>query len=131
MATPDNPPGGYTAQATGIALAQHWPQQQDAARADQSPAVILDTDKYRALLADEALSADQERNYIESVWAILLQVMLLGIRLEFDPESCGKDSKTPSPPPISGEAAVQLNDQEFKLEFNSAAGEVRTAEGRI
>lgn len=99
------------------------------ANRSEGAGVALDPGKYRGLLADEALSADQEREYIETVWAILLQAMLLGIRLEFDAKSCGQLSENPSAPPISSGNRVDWDGSNFREDFNSFAVPVRTAEG--
>ena len=91
-----------------------------------NPAIILDAEKYRSAVVELDLSADQEREYIETVWAMLLQAMRLGIRLEFErdgseAESCGQDAETPSPRPIPGDHGVGLKDKEFQLRFSDAA----------
>ncbi|NQW09356.1 MAG: hypothetical protein HQ481_05660 [Alphaproteobacteria bacterium] len=90
---------------------------------EPKPAIILDAGKYRSEIAELGLTADQEREYIEVVWAILLQAMQLGIRLEFEPKSCGQDAGTPSPPPIPYGDAVDLKDREFQSNFSDAVGQ--------
>lgn len=117
----DRQEGRQTVQATDIVAAGPPPPAQSAPPAGAG--VVLDPEKYRARIAELELSAEQEREYIETVWAILLQAMLLGIRLEFEPESCGQLPETPPPPPISGGNAVDLKDRNIQSNFSDAAGQ--------
>lgn len=95
-------------------------------------AIILDPDKYRPLMADENLTADQERAFIEVVWAMLLQAMMLGIRLELDAEIiCGQDDGPPLPAPIAGADRVESRDEDLQFNFNDTAtrSEAKAARG--
>lgn len=99
--------------------------------------IRLNTEKYRAEIAELDLSADEEREYIETVWTILLQAMLLGIRLEFEAEgneaeSCGQEPRTRAQLPISGADGVKSEDRNFKSNFENAVrqADAATAEGR-
>lgn len=91
------------------------------------PAVILDTDKYRAEIADLGLTADQEREYIETVWAILLQAMQLGIRIEMAAKSCGQDVETRTLPTIPGAGGIKSGDTDFHSNFETAVRQIDAA----
>lgn len=108
----------------------------DKASSGCQPAIRLDTEKYRTEIAELGLSADEEREYIETVWTILLQAMLLGIRLEFEAEgneaeSCGQEPRTRSPLPIPEADGVELENRNFKSNFENAVrqADAATAEG--
>ncbi|SDG50870.1 hypothetical protein [Thalassobaculum litoreum] len=108
----------------------------DKASSGCQPAIRLDTEKYRAETAELGLSADEEREYIETVWTILLQAMLLGIRLEFEAEgneaeSCGQEPRTRSSLPIPEADGVESEDRNFKSNFENAVrqADAETAEG--
>lgn len=95
--------------------------------AGSQPAIILDAVKYRTEIADLGLTTDQEREYIETVWAILLQAMQLGIRLEFEAESCGQDGETRPLPPIPDAGGVELENKNFHSNFKTAVRQADAA----
>ncbi|MBI1208204.1 MAG: hypothetical protein GC191_13075 [Azospirillum sp.] len=121
MRTRDDPDEGPNESGSAMTMPER-PSAAPGTVAHTSAAVVLDADQYRRLLADEGLSSDQEREYIETAWAILLQAMLLGIRLEFDAESCGQDAGTGLPPPMANEGLVELNDCDLRMKFSNAVG---------
>lgn len=129
MATKHRQDGGLNTQTVSTLPTQAQPIVPDG---EPNTAVILDTDKYRPLLSDEDLTPDQEREYIETVWAMLLQAMLLGIRIEIDGDQiCGQLNDISLSEPIGGSDRVESKDSEFKTDFKgvAVANDVVTAEG--
>lgn len=94
-----------------------------------TPALILDPEKYRHILEGAGLSPEEEDEYLETVWAILLQAMLLGIRLEEEAESCGQLGESAAAPPAAGADALQSKDSKCHSNFNEAADGFEAVEG--
>lgn len=92
------------------------------------PAILLDPEKYRAYIADVGLSSEEEQEYLETVWAVLLQAMLLGIRLESAPQNCGKPQEITAKPPAADGNMLNSTDSDCQSMFRKAALDVRTAE---
>ncbi len=54
------------------------------------PSIVLDREKYRKAIAKAGLTKEEENEYLEAVWAILLQAMQLAIYIDTDGNACGK-----------------------------------------
>ena len=95
----------------------------------KTPALILDPEKYRHILADAGLTPEEEQEYLETVWAILLQAMLLGIRVEEEAENCGQLGESSAEPTARAPDAVQSKDSKCHSKFNAAADDLEAVEG--
>jgi hypothetical protein len=92
------------------------------------PAILLDPEKYRSVIVDAGLSVEEEQEYLETVWAVLLQAMLLGIRLETAPQNCGKPQGPAGKRPAADGNMLNSTDSDCQSMFRKAALDVRTAE---
>lgn len=85
------------------------------------PSLVLDVEKYKPYLDDPVLSEVEQREFLETVWAILLHCIDLGIKIEEARNSCGKPGDTANSAPLGGGDALKSNSQFLTTDFDDAA----------
>ena len=99
------------------------------------PIITLDYDLYAHYLEDSDLSEAEKREFIETMWGFIVDLMSIGYEIhpvQQAQEACGKLSKSPVNPPHSRAEMVQSGGQFIETKFSNAAND-RTPEaaGRI
>ena len=95
--------------------------QEENPPADTWIPLTLDIDLYLSLLDDEDIPDDQKREFIETLWSIMVSFVDLGFQIHPVLQSCGKDEASLFSLP--GESQSVLNSRETKTneEFSGAA----------
>ena len=98
---------------------------------DRNPAALsVDLGEFEGFLSDSDWTEDQKREYLETIWSIMVEFALLGFG--FHPvhqaqESCGKLSESRPQRPEEGEDQVDLKGQFESRAAARAAGFERGA----
>ena len=95
----------------------------NSVRGTARPVITFDYSLYDHYLDDAALSDAQKREFLETMWNLIVELMSLGFDVhpvQQAQEAGGKLPEHRSNPPISGPDAVQSNSQFFTSDFNDA-----------
>jgi len=87
------------------------------------PVITFDYSLYDHYLDDADLSDAQKREFLETMWNLIVELMSLGFDVhpvQQALDACGKLPEHRSNPPISRPDAVQSNSQFFTSDFNDA-----------
>ncbi|EKE68461.1 hypothetical protein [Oceanibaculum indicum] len=99
------------------------------------PVITFDYSLYEHYLEDSDLTEDRKREFLETLWNLIVELMSLGYEahpVQQAQDACGKPSNTHTHPPISGRIPVQSEGRFLENDFSSAAqGEPRKATERI
>jgi len=88
------------------------------------PALTIDYEKYAHLLDDPDLSEDQKREFIETIWNIVMMFVDMGFNVHPTQQAqnaCGKDQKNHTKTPLSASNALQSRDKTRINKFTGAA----------
>ncbi len=88
------------------------------------PVIAFDYELYEHYLADTDLSEDQKREFLETMWNLIVEFMSLGFEIhpvQQAQNACGKLSESRSKPPISGGSGVQSKGKFPGTDFSDAA----------
>lgn len=89
-------------------------------------ALELDVEMYDALLDSPELSADQRREFIETLWSIMVAFVDLGFDIRPASESCGQLVEAETPPPLPEHDRLSLKDR-FTVQNAAGARELHAA----
>jgi hypothetical protein len=99
------------------------------------PVITFDYSLYDHYLDDTDLSDAQKREFLETMWNLIVELMSLGFDVhpvQQARDACGKLPECLSNPPISKPGAVQSDNQFLTENFSDAAkGSARKATERI
>ena len=88
------------------------------------PVITVDYDLYAHHFENSGLSEDEKREYLKSLWNLIVEVISLGYGVhpvQQAQNACGKLLETPANPPILSANAVEWLDQNKADVFNGAA----------
>ncbi len=94
------------------------------------PIITVDYEKYALFLEDADLTEDQEREFIQTLWNIIVEFVSMGFGVhpvQQAQDACGQIGKTPGNLPISGPDKLLLETIILRENFSKAANGV--AEG--
>lgn len=87
------------------------------------PVITLDYDLYAHYLDDADLSEEQKREFLQTLWNLIVEIMSLGFDIhpvQQAQKPCGKLSKNRKEPPFIEADAVQLNSHILEHIFSDA-----------
>ena len=88
------------------------------------PIITLDYDLYAHYLEDSDLSEAEKREFIETMWGFIVDLMSIGYEIhpvQQAQEACGKLSESSVNPPHSRAEMVQSEGQFIETKFSNAA----------
>ena len=90
------------------------------------PIITLDYDLYAHYLEDSDLSEAEKREFIETMWGFIVDLMSIGYEIhpvQQAQEACGKLSESSVNPPHSRAEMVQSGGQFIETKFSNAAND--------
>ena len=88
------------------------------------PVITFDYELYAHHLANSDLTEEQKREFLRSLWNLIVGYMSLGFEIhpvQQAEKACGKLSKSRTDPPISGPDAVECKGSILPTDFSDAA----------
>lgn len=114
-------------------MAGHDKSEGDADARQAAPVLKIDYALYDRYLEEADLNEDQKREFLDSMWAIIVEFVMLGYEVhpaQQAQKACGKLPKTYATPTNAEPDAVELSDSP-KTDFSDAAERKDTRAERI
>lgn len=89
--------------------------------AGQPIALTLDIEKYEHFFEDEDMTEDQKREYLETLWAIVVSFIQMGVDVSPASNNCGKHTVSADDRKNGDADMVELSPQHLNDTFVSAA----------
>ncbi|MEM8985429.1 MAG: hypothetical protein AAGC95_01790 [Pseudomonadota bacterium] len=98
---------------------------------DSQPIITVDYERYAQFLEDTDLSEDQKREFLQTLWNIVVEFVSLGFGvhpLQQAQSACGKLDENPPKPALTAPNALYLDHQFITENFLKAAAPEKASE---
>ena len=97
------------------------------------PALTLDVEQYEKFLEDSDLTEDQKREFLETLWNIVVEFVSLGFGVhpvQQAQNACGKGDEKTTKPALTAPGAVESRKSSITENFTNAAQPEKKAAGK-